>query len=394
MREIPPRGDEEVKLSDAERASLAKRTGADAEAIAQGANPTQDGRAFTRDQVEQARGEMSADLASRPAPKAEAPAAGQKEKGGFERVEGIDGVMEAVGKMGAQVRVPNDMERVRHNLDSGRNLLYYLQLPEGARYSGYDKSGRPTGEAPIGGQEITVDDGTQKLTLEEVSPGSGLFRVTSDNKSGTKDVLEFAGTVPAGESGTVSRLEGGATFTIGAVNRTDVIRELKEIAGQSISTLEQRMRPGTDSQAGFLGRNESLTAVLAQDNDYVLRQGLTHQDIAEPLAFAVEQGKKRATEFEYQGAKYKIDARWTRGLQESPFNDGEMGSGDLTITNVETGASIQLGDILPGMVKKYGFYEGRGTSYRTEPAKVVEVFPHLKKKGQDKLARQAQESGR
>jgi hypothetical protein len=32
------------------------------------------------------------------------------------------------------------------------------------------------------------------------------------------------------------------------------------------------------------------------------------------------------------------------------------------------------------MIERYGFYEGKGTPYRVEPADVLEVFPYLKEK--------------
>jgi hypothetical protein len=32
------------------------------------------------------------------------------------------------------------------------------------------------------------------------------------------------------------------------------------------------------------------------------------------------------------------------------------------------------------MIERYGFYEGRGTSYRVEPRQVLEVFDFLKER--------------
>src|SRR5262249_35493691 len=36
--------------------------------------------------------------------------------------------------------------------------------------------------------------------------------------------------------------------------------------------------------------------------------------------------------------------------------------------------------LVPYMIERYGFYEGKGTSYRVEPRQVVEVFDFLKTK--------------
>ena len=44
--------------------------------------------------------------------------------------------------------------------------------------------------------------------------------------------------------------------------------------GQDIETLEGRMRPGSDSEAGFWGPKSLSREVLAADNDFVFSQGL------------------------------------------------------------------------------------------------------------------------
>ena len=36
--------------------------------------------------------------------------------------------------------------------------------------------------------------------------------------------------------------------------------------------------------------------------------------------------------------------------------------------------------VVPDMIERYGFYEGKGTPYRVDPKKIVEVFDFLKKK--------------
>src|SRR6266478_2681364 len=67
-------------------------------------------------------------------------------------------------------------------------------------------------------------------------------------------------------------------FVIGGKNPTALIRGLTAIAGQPIAKLEKRMRPGADSRAGFLGKDESLLEVLAADNHFVVDElGLSHQ---------------------------------------------------------------------------------------------------------------------
>jgi hypothetical protein len=76
-------------------------------------------------------------------------------------------------------------------------------------------------------------------------------------------------------------------FRIAGQNTTESIRALKEINGVEIEELERRMRPGSSDERGstdgFLGIDEGLLEVLADDNDFVASRHLTHRDLAIPL---------------------------------------------------------------------------------------------------------------
>lgn len=164
-------------------------------------------------------------------------------------------------------------------------------------------------------------------------------------------------------------IEEESGFKIGGVNESDLIKGLKEINGQSIQSLEQRMRPNNDSMAGFLGENENLLDVLVDDNDFVLSQGLTHQDLVEPLQFAKKFAHKGFGDtFQYKGGNYKIDLTSWRGMQFSPFEDRTGTDSDATITNLDNGEQLSLSLLIPDMAERYGFYEGKETSYRLEPS--------------------------
>ena len=73
-------------------------------------------------------------------------------------------------------------------------------------------------------------------------------------------------------------------FVVGGKNSTALILGLKEIAGLPIAKLEKSMRPGALSEKGFLGKDERLLDVLAEDNRFVVeKSGLTHQELARHL---------------------------------------------------------------------------------------------------------------
>lgn len=180
-------------------------------------------------------------------------------------------------------------------------------------------------------------------------------------------------------------------FIVGGKNPTELIRRLTEINGRTIADLEKEMRPGESSTAGFLGKDEKLLDVLAEDNKYVVEKlGLTHQELARHLhvlgaAWNSVQPKLKADnngprQFLYHGRKYLVTGRVTRGFQHSPFKDETKSGTDVTVENAHTGKKLTYGLLVPFMIERYGFYEGKSTNYRVEPKDVVEVFDFLKKK--------------
>jgi hypothetical protein len=192
-------------------------------------------------------------------------------------------------------------------------------------------------------------------------------------------------------------------FIIGGKNATDLIRKLTEINGRKIADLEKDMRPGAigdrmgrgldrfeGSTKGFLGKEEKLLDVLAMDNEFVVdKLGLTHQDIARLLLIAAAIGDKnrlsqKETKFRYHGHDYVLKViRW-KGDQFSPFYDKTFTSRDADLENMTAKKKLKYSMLVPQMIERYGFYEGKGTPYRVEPADVMEMFPFLKKKAKGK----------
>ncbi|MCI0683973.1 MAG: hypothetical protein L0Y71_17840 [Gemmataceae bacterium] len=181
-------------------------------------------------------------------------------------------------------------------------------------------------------------------------------------------------------------------FTVGGKNETAVIRKLTEINGRTIAQLEKDMRPGAKSQVGsrlgFLGKDEKLLDILAEDNDFVVgKLGLTHQELATHLHIVGAIGVKNAAAagkdgftFRYHGRRYRIAVVMATGFQQSPFYDDTRTNTNATLTNLTTGAKLGYSLLVPHMIERYGFYEGHGTPYRVDPRKVVEVFDFLTEK--------------
>jgi hypothetical protein len=90
--------------------------------------------------------------------------------------------------------------------------------------------------------------------------------------------------------------------------------------------------------------------------------------------------KQAEAEFLYHSRKFKVKGVSTFGFQDSPFGDGTRSGSDVTVHNLSNGKKLGYALLVPYMVERYGFYEGKGTSYRVDPRKVVEIFDFLKAK--------------
>jgi hypothetical protein len=123
--------------------------------------------------------------------------------------------------------------------------------------------------------------------------------------------------------------------------------------------------------------------VLAADNRLVVDAwGLSHQRLAGHLrllgAVAARDAARGPKEIAYHGRRLRVGAVFARGFQESPFRDGTRGNCDVTVANLGNGKKLTYSVLVPEMVARYGFYEGKGTSYRVEPRAVLEVLDFLK----------------
>lgn len=261
----------------------------------------------------------------------------------------------------------------------------------GARYLEYiSASGGILDRLP--GKDLVLKEGTRlvgyqdkSLELEndilrcEIELGAGPRLRKLDFKIPITDEL-----FPLDDRDGFSRpAEQGSPMNIGMLNETESINNLTEINGQTIDELEASMRPGKDSIAGFLGEDESLLEILANDNDVVIKRGLTHQELARKLFTVVKLMKMSGPgyEFEYSGQRFKVEGQFTKGIQFSPFEDDTGASYNITLTNLNTGKSIMFSRLHPDMIHRYGFYEGKGSSYRLEPEDVIEIFG-LSEKGE------------
>ena len=149
------------------------------------------------------------------------------------------------------------------------------------------------------------------------------------------------------------------------------------------------MRPGSFSQAGFLGPAESLAQVLDADAHALREFAVDGQELADRLgqlletAVASKQTITRIGHYEVRLNRYK-------GVQICPFapqpheNPCPAGGGvrfasiDWDIRNTRTGSRLSGPGLIVHLIAAHAFFEGLQSPYRVAPralAELLEVGP-------------------
>jgi hypothetical protein len=139
--------------------------------------------------------------------------------------------------------------------------------------------------------------------------------------------------------------------------------------------LEISMYPGMLSAGGFLGKNECLYDVLRVDDEIVRRLGVTHEKIAERIAYFVNSIGYPSRNGKILDKKYLAGGTAWRGTQSCPWGDSMPNSSvDLYVRNQSKGEQIDFPGGIVHLILKHHFYEGKGSPYRVDPEKAVRIL--------------------
>jgi len=143
------------------------------------------------------------------------------------------------------------------------------------------------------------------------------------------------------------------------------------------SEILRRMAPGVLSRAGFLGSDvRSLQEILDTDRSTVQSLGLTHERIADCLDEAARAAiAALGRPVDLAGGRLRAVYCEAMGLIPCPWADGtRRPTGELLVTEPARGRQLRYTPLSVHMIRRHGFYEGRGSTYRLDPALVADIF--------------------
>jgi hypothetical protein len=146
-------------------------------------------------------------------------------------------------------------------------------------------------------------------------------------------------------------------------------------ATPSEARLRQRFEPGVLGREGFLGTDlRAVADIVAADEAILATAGLTARQVGELLQRIFE-AAEAAIETRVSLGGGSVTAQMVEGMGRisCPFACGARSrKGELTI---EFGTqSLLLTPLSIHLIREHGFFQGRGSRYRLEPATAAELW--------------------
>ena len=135
------------------------------------------------------------------------------------------------------------------------------------------------------------------------------------------------------------------------------------------------MRPGKLSLPGFLGDDHDVMRRLDDDHEAVKQFDLTHERMAARMRELRDAGTEGLGQFISVPPHFEVRVDSARGRIPCPFGErGLYPKTNITVRNLASRREISFTDLHIHLIAAHGFYEGRGTPFRLEPADLVAIL--------------------
>ncbi|MBN1757128.1 MAG: hypothetical protein JW863_02355 [Chitinispirillaceae bacterium] len=133
--------------------------------------------------------------------------------------------------------------------------------------------------------------------------------------------------------------------------------------------------PSKFSAEGFLGDDRrSVEEIIEDDRQKCENLGTTSVYLAKCLAKAFQKAESAMGDPVELGPGISATLFEARGKIPSPFRgDGVFQKGEVMIYEEEKKTTLFITRLGIHMIKKHGFFQGRGSRYRIEPADVLRL---------------------
>ena len=136
--------------------------------------------------------------------------------------------------------------------------------------------------------------------------------------------------------------------------------------------IRRNFEPGILSKDGFLGNDERHIHDIVQEDLHTLsRLGIQPDEIAQRLKHFIDEGKK-GLEGKIDLGAFTVQIRWDRGMIPCPFGEpGLHPKIHARLFHKEKQREIHYTQLGVHLIRKHGFFGGKGSVFRLEPAELI-----------------------
>ncbi len=141
----------------------------------------------------------------------------------------------------------------------------------------------------------------------------------------------------------------------------------------------ERLAPGALCRDGFLGDDpRPFHEIIDADSATVESLGLTHDQIADTLERICKHAAEAAGAPVHPGEGLTAAFRESMGRIPCPWGGhGVFPKGEVELRDEKNDRTLRFTPLSVHLIRRHGFYEGRGGRYRIEPAQAAELTERL-----------------
>lgn len=143
-----------------------------------------------------------------------------------------------------------------------------------------------------------------------------------------------------------------------------------------LERLEEILRSSRLSAFGFLGDDKrSLWEILDADARQLAKLGRTKEEVAQRMRELSDIAGKGLGDRVEAGDNLEVSATDPRGVIACPWPHAFRANKTVTYARrTDTGEEVYWSDLSIHLIEEHGFFQGKGSPFRLEPDKLVEII--------------------
>ncbi|MDY0150755.1 MAG: hypothetical protein RBS43_00605 [Candidatus Cloacimonas sp.] len=140
--------------------------------------------------------------------------------------------------------------------------------------------------------------------------------------------------------------------------------------------IRNRMMPGAITLNGFIGKDKrSIADIIAADENTLQTLQKTPEEIADRMQYFTDASFSTFAGNITLDDIYDVETEVTRGKLSCPYAHGGQFRKSVTkLTNTSNNVTVTWTALNIHLIKDHHFFEGKGSTYRTEPENLVKAL--------------------